>query len=619
MASIKTTSTSLFGEEPDDESFWLKVMTECLENPVTKLPTGKRLLVLGDNEAEKTLLVQKLQGGPSEVNYTMGKGLEYKYLSVKDEYCDNQTKLGVWILDGDPFYTPLLKYALDENSLDETTILLMASMTKPWDIFQTIYSWTDILKNHIEGLNLSESELQKRKDRVLERYREYIEPGLSIYGSLAADNTRELLINLGIEIIVVITRTEYMKELQTEFKYEEEHFDFIQLSLREFCLEHGAGLFYVSVKEDKNCDLLLKYILHKIYAFPFRIPAVLVERDSILVPSGWDTKNKIKFLSETLTTIPSSTPYENVVFKPARLSDTKRVAPEIVAQRDQEFLNELQSALERQAAEDRMPDSAKDSLSMTATVVQRNVARRMTRAQPGRSPQKKIETKLVPGEGDSTLSNFFHSLLNRRTSAPVDRPVGLSGTTRTFVPKNTLENLNAPNGNISNMDSAHKGSSQNYSTNSSSNHKILAENELEVEENFHSKLKSTAHLSLDQDKAHQLPEYFLSNPGAGLCTADCSFQSDSSFDLDEQFSPPLDRVKSAFNPPLKLLLEKSIPQQEDIPNGQFKIDDVTVQNRCALESDKESIPGFSLGRPETLTSSLPLKVNNHDQNSVDGT
>ena len=46
--------------------------------------------------------------------------------------------------------------------------------------------------------------------------------------------------------------------------------------VRKFCLQYGASLFYTSVKEDKNCDLLYKYLVHRIYHFPFKV------RDPIL-------------------------------------------------------------------------------------------------------------------------------------------------------------------------------------------------------------------------------------------------------------------------------------------------------------------------------------------------
>ena len=48
-------------------------------------------------------------------------------------------------------------------------------------------------------------------------------------------------------------------------------------------LPDGAALFYTSVKEEKNCDLLHKYLLHRIYGFPFTMPAYVVEKDSVFM------------------------------------------------------------------------------------------------------------------------------------------------------------------------------------------------------------------------------------------------------------------------------------------------------------------------------------------------
>ena len=71
--------------------------------------------------------------------------------------------------------------------------------------------------------------------------------------------------------MVVVTKTDYMSELEKDFDYKDEHFDFIQQAVRKFCLQYGASLFYTSVKEDKNCDLLYKYLVHRIYHFPFKV------------------------------------------------------------------------------------------------------------------------------------------------------------------------------------------------------------------------------------------------------------------------------------------------------------------------------------------------------------
>lgn len=74
-----------------------------------------------------------------------------------------------------------------------------------------------------------------------------------------------------------------MSVLEKEYDFKEEHFDFIQQSIRKFCLQYGAALFYTSVKEDKNCDLLYKYLVHQIYGLPFRTPALVVEKDAVFV------------------------------------------------------------------------------------------------------------------------------------------------------------------------------------------------------------------------------------------------------------------------------------------------------------------------------------------------
>lgn len=45
----------------------------------------------------------------------------------------------------------------------------------------------------------------------------------------------------------------------------------------------GAGLFYTSVKDERNCELLYRYLIHRIYGFPFTTQAYVVEKDSVFV------------------------------------------------------------------------------------------------------------------------------------------------------------------------------------------------------------------------------------------------------------------------------------------------------------------------------------------------
>jgi len=84
-----------------------------------------------------------------------GSGLEYHYLMVRDEYRDEQTQCGVWILDGNyQFKANLAKFALNAENFADTTILLVCSMTKPWDIINSLEHWAKVLEAHIKSLNL---------------------------------------------------------------------------------------------------------------------------------------------------------------------------------------------------------------------------------------------------------------------------------------------------------------------------------------------------------------------------------------------------------------------------------------------------------------------------------
>merc|ERR1719450_1426813 len=77
-----------------------------------------------------------------------------------------------------------------------------------------------------------------------------------------------------------------------------------------------ASLFYTSVKEDKNCDLLYKYLVHRIYAFLFRTPALVVEKDAVFIPAGWDSSKKIGILYENMHSVKPDQYYTDVIAKP---------------------------------------------------------------------------------------------------------------------------------------------------------------------------------------------------------------------------------------------------------------------------------------------------------------
>ncbi|KAH9628962.1 hypothetical protein HF086_001872 [Spodoptera exigua] len=179
--------------------------------------------------------------------------------------------------------------------------------------------------------------LQSKKQQV-QKWQRYTEPGDELEPTASSPMKRSsrnlsddfengddddsplpegvLTTNLGLDIVVVATKTDYMSTLEKEHDYRDENFDFMQQWIRRFCLQYGAALFYTSAKEDKNCDLLYKYLTHRIYGLPFRTPALIVEKDAVLIPAGWDSMKKISILYENMQTCKPDDYYRDIIVQP---------------------------------------------------------------------------------------------------------------------------------------------------------------------------------------------------------------------------------------------------------------------------------------------------------------
>eukprot|EP00088_Acartia_fossae_P008150 TRINITY_DN1386_c0_g1_i1.p1 TRINITY_DN1386_c0_g1~~TRINITY_DN1386_c0_g1_i1.p1 ORF type:complete len:527 (-),score=120.22 TRINITY_DN1386_c0_g1_i1:948-2528(-) len=434
--------------EPNAENLWSSLLSEVQTSRSAQLASTKSLLVLGDKESGKTTLIAKLQGNEDPKK---GSGLEYGYIDVRDEYREDHTRLSHWILDGDPSHANLLSFALTETHYADTTVLLCVSMTTPWNIMDQLQNWATVLQDHIDKLPLSSEETKKFQGEAWRRWVQYIEPGdeqeLATSPTKKAggrgpgggngngaggDQEEELELeplpegtltrNLGLDLIVVVTKTDYMTELEKDYDYKDEHFDFIQQAVRKFCLQYGASLFYTSVKEDKNCDLLYKYLVHRIYHFPFKTPALVVEKDAVFIPAGWDNDKKIAILYENMHSIRPDQYYTDVIARPMVGIGRKQQASreiEVVAEEEQQFLGRQQVFLQQG-----LP-AAGTSPGMPAGV-QKTPDRKVLGSPGVQGSPKKMD--VTPGKplgantSEGVLANFFNSLLSKKTGGGMGSP-----------------------------------------------------------------------------------------------------------------------------------------------------------------------------------------------------
>uniref|UniRef100_A0A672G6X3 Dynein light intermediate chain n=1 Tax=Salarias fasciatus TaxID=181472 RepID=A0A672G6X3_SALFA len=390
-------------EEEEGQNLWSSILSEVSTRSSSKLPSGKNILVFGEDGSGKTTLMAKLQGAEHNKK---GRGLEYLYLNVHDEDRDDHTRCNVWILDGDLYHKGLLKFAVTAQSLPDCLAVFVADMSRPWTIMESLQKWASVLRDHVDKLKIPPEDMREMEQNMVKAFQEYTEPEDGSQSSPQrrappagedeaivlplGDNT--LTHNLGIPVLIVCTKCDAVSVLEKEHDYREEHFDFIQSCIRRFCLHYGAGLIYTSVKEEKNLDLLYKYIVHKLYDFQFITPALVVEKDAVFIPSGWDNEKKIGILHENLSTVRPEDPFGDFITKPPvrKLVHDK----EINAEDEQVFLMKQQVWL---------------SGLFFATCLNNIVLMEI------------VLLTISPAAGaanEGVLANFFNSLLSKKTGSP---------------------------------------------------------------------------------------------------------------------------------------------------------------------------------------------------------
>ncbi|XP_033838867.1 cytoplasmic dynein 1 light intermediate chain 2 isoform X1 [Periophthalmus magnuspinnatus] len=414
-------------EDEEGQNLWSSILSEVSTRSSSKLPSGKNILIFGEDGSGKTTLMAKLQGAEHNKK---GRGLEYLYLSVHDEDRDDLTRCNVWILDGDLYHKGLLKFAVSAQTLPDCLAIFVADMSRPWTIMDSLKKWASVLRDHIDKLKVQPEDMREMEQKMVKSFQEYTEPEEASPSSpqrrAPAGPEDEAVVlplgdnvlthNLGIPVLIVCTKSDAVGVLEKEHDYRDEHFDFIQSHIRQFCLQYGAGLIYTSVKEEKNLDLLYKYIVHKLYDFQFTTPALVVEKDAVFIPSGWDNEKKIGILHENLSTVRPEDPFEDFITKPPvrKLVHDK----EICAEDEQVFLMKQQSLLAKQPATPTR--GATESPARTASGSPRPAGRGQTGVSAASmAAVKKPDPNMKAGAAnEGVLANFFNSLLSKKTGAP---------------------------------------------------------------------------------------------------------------------------------------------------------------------------------------------------------
>jgi len=194
---------------------------------------------------------------------------------------------------------------------------------------------------------------------------------------------------------------------------------------------------YVSAKINKNCDLLYKYLVHRIYGLAFKTPALVVEKDAVFIPSGWDNEKKIAILYENIQSFSPDDNYNDIITASLNTNPTQK-EQEIVAEDDQIFLIKLRTQLTQQVPTNANTPIRSTNTTPTVPKTDRRSTASITPSTPASAAQLALDSSKNSPGGEGVLQTFFNSLLSRKSAGGTPGgPPGSSASTPVSIRTST--------------------------------------------------------------------------------------------------------------------------------------------------------------------------------------
>ncbi|KAG1462702.1 hypothetical protein G6F56_005455 [Rhizopus delemar] len=382
-----------------------------------------------------------------------------------------------------PEFLPLLKFAVRAETVADACVVIMLDWSRPWKFLETLRGWISVLRYLTDEICKENSMGQWSQGKaVMDELKENLEHYLQTYteptqhtivmtaststSSIATTSTPNinatshadqvvlplttgcLTTNVGLPVIIVCSKSDAMNTLEQTHDYKEDQFDYIQQTLRSICMKYGAALFYTSSYQPYTYHHLREYILHRLLSnqngktYPFHAKAQVVERDTVFVPSGWDSWGKIKVLREGFDCESISEGWdENIealadghkhstgamgIYQDAIPNQESTIQPEhisvvTVCEDEQAFYERHFETLQKAQEPSRKP--SRPVLPPSPRI---DTPKPATHAAPPQAPQPTIDGQNGPSH--EAIASFFASLLKKKDSgsaSPTSSPTSL--------------------------------------------------------------------------------------------------------------------------------------------------------------------------------------------------
>lgn len=80
-------------------------------------------------------------------------------------FFSDHTRCNVWILDGDLYHKGLLKFAVSAESLQDTLVVFVADMSRPWTVMESLQKWASVLQEHIDKMKIPPEDIRDMEQK----------------------------------------------------------------------------------------------------------------------------------------------------------------------------------------------------------------------------------------------------------------------------------------------------------------------------------------------------------------------------------------------------------------------------------------------------------------------
>lgn len=258
-----TTSGPNLNEVPEEENeedeasrthIWLQILSQVHESR-RKAAAGKQIVVLGDKRSGKSTLITKLKAlDDNKSQVPLSSGLEYAYLDVHDEVREeDSTRTHIWLVDGETPHSSLLRHAVaNVESFSNTLLLVCVPITQPASLLENAQSWLNAFEASVVSRikqtdEIAFADLQRSLERDCKaEANAFVKVGTAEETERSRADAPDddgkledgvLQRNLGLPIVLCVTKCDQIAQIEKEHDLKDEHFDFIQVHLRRLALK----------------------------------------------------------------------------------------------------------------------------------------------------------------------------------------------------------------------------------------------------------------------------------------------------------------------------------------------------------------------------------------------